>query len=251
MRLPSNSEIIDGVIVSSPIKSEFENIYLKVRQLENRFYSDEEVALLPFASKNNLHKREWELRVKSLKRFKSYLETLKNKSEILDIGCGNGWFCGHLSKIFSCKFYCVDVNLTELKQAVRVFKNQNITFYFADINENIFQEKYFDFILLNSTVQYFSDLNKLIRRLFEFLKEDGEIHIIDSPFYTESERINARKRTESYFEKLNVPEMIEYYHHHSYSELKTFKHKILYKPKKSILNFIKRNSPFPWIRLIK
>jgi len=104
-------------------------------------------------------------------------------------------------------------------------------------------------ILLNSTVQYFSDLNKLIRRLFEFLKEDGEIHIIDSPFYTESERVNARKRTESYFEKLNVPEMIEYYHHHSYSELKTFKHKILYKP--SMLNFIKRDSPFPWIRLIK
>ena len=91
----------DGVYILSEINDEFETIYLKVREKEKRIYSDEELIKLPFASKTNPHKKEWDLRAKSFLRFKDYLVSKKEKINILDLGCGNGWFSGQLSKSFN------------------------------------------------------------------------------------------------------------------------------------------------------
>ena len=119
----------EGVYILSEIDNEFESIYLKVRDKEKRIYSDKELINLPFASETNPHKKEWNLRAKSFHRFRKYLESKEQKLNVLDLGCGNGWFCGQLSNSINHNFYCVDVNLTELTQGRRAFNSESDKIY--------------------------------------------------------------------------------------------------------------------------
>ncbi|MEJ2105415.1 MAG: class I SAM-dependent methyltransferase [Ignavibacteriaceae bacterium] len=250
-----SNKLQDGVYILSPINDEFESLYLKVREKEKRIYSDEEVRKLPFASYKNLHRKEWELRAKSFNRFKEYLATKNEGLNILDLGCGNGWLSGQLDKSFNNNFYCIDVNLIELKQAVNVFKSNKIEYIYA----NVFIEKlplsFFDLIIMNASVQYFPDLKKLLDKLLTLLNENGEIHIIDSPFYNKSEIEAARKRTEGYYNSLGFPEMSNHYFHHGYDEISNYNYKLLYNPSsfktKLLRIFSVKDSPFPWISINK
>ena len=245
----------EGVYILSPVISKFVDIYLKVREKENRIYSDAELILLPFASSSNPHKNEWDLRAKSFQRFKEYLKTKKQNLNILDLGCGNGWFCGHLSRTFEHNFYCADVNMTELKQGRKVFNSEQIKFIYADVFNAEIHTASFDIITVNAAVQYFPDLRKLIERLLALIKENGEVHIIDSPLYSKSEAINAKKRTMVYYSSIGYSEMAEKYYHHTWDELLAFKFEILYQPD-AMKNKIKRmlshkDSPFYWIKITR
>lgn len=244
-----------GVFILSPINSNFEDIYLNVREKENRIYSDSELLSLPFASSSNPHKNEWDLRAKSFLRFKEYLRTKKKNLNLLDLGCGNGWFCGQISKSFNHNFYCADVNLTELKQGSRVFNSEKLKFIYADIFNSEIPKASFDIITVNAAVQYFPDLKKLIERLLTRINDNGEVHILDSPFYSNNDAVNAKKRTMDYYSSIGFKEMADSYYHHTWDELSEYKFEILYQPN-SISNKIKRliskvDSPFPWIKIIK
>lgn len=247
--------IQDGVYFLSPINNEFESIYLKVREKENRIYSNDEVRMLPFASSKNPHRKEWELRTKSFNRFKEYLRDQNDRLNILDLGCGNGWFSGGLAKTFNYNFYCVDVNLTELKQGAKVFKSDKLKFIYADIFREEIPLSFFDLIVLNASVQYFPDLKRLLKKLFTLLNENGELHIIDSPFYSNEDVKSAKERTRNYYLSIGFPEMSERYFHHTFSELKDFNIKVMYKPdspQRKIIRLLKpKDSPFPWIQINK
>jgi len=244
---------VEGVYILSERNNDFESFYLKVREKEKRIYTDEELKNLPLATKSNPHKSEWKLRAKSFIRFSNYLKKKKQSLDILDLGCGNGWFSGQLSKKFNHKFYCVDVNQIELEQASRVFNSHNLFFLYADIFTEIFQEKTFDLIVVNAAVQYFSNLKKLIKRLLSLIKIDGEIHIVDSPIYLTSEVENAKERTIDYYNSIGFPEMSNKYFHHSWNKLSEFNFKIIFNPT-SFTNKLKqiifiKDSPFPWIKI--
>jgi ubiquinone/menaquinone biosynthesis C-methylase UbiE len=245
----------DGIYILTEINNEFESIYLNVRAKENRIYLDNELINLPFPSKNNLHKKEWNLRAKSYNRFKEYLRQKKDNLNILDLGCGNGWFCGQLSNSFNHNFYCVDVNLTELTQGRRVFNSGQMKFIYADIFASEIPDTFFDIVIINAAVQYFPDLIKLVEQILVLLKNNGEIHIIDSPFYSESEVDNARKRTVEYYRTMGLPEMANNYFHRSWDELSEYNFEILYQPATLTSKFRKlffiKGSPFPWIKIIR
>lgn len=253
-------KIQNGVYIGCPINSSFSDAYLKVRDLEGRVYSDELVSQLPYMPKNHVQYNEWKLRQKSTNRFVDYLSfisinsiqaplrmTAKNAS-LLEIGCGNGWFTAQCSKYVK-NAIGVDINLQELEQGARVFKQPNLHFLYWDIfTETPFTQK-FDIIVLNAVVQYFQDFEKLKERLFELLSSNGEIHIIDSPFYQKNEVELAQQRTKDYYSKTGVEEMIGEYHHHTFDAIKDFE--VLYQPTNSrIAKLIKgKDMPFGWYRL--
>jgi len=251
-----NSAVLqDGIYILTEIDDIFESVYLNVRDKEKRIYSDNELINLPLPSNNNSHKNEWNLRAKSYYRFKEYLRQKNENLNILDLGCGNGWFCGQLSNSFVHNFYCMDVNLTELTQSRRVFKSSQIKFIYADIFTSDIPKSFFDVIIINAAVQYFPDLRKLVDQILVLLRVNGEIHIIDSPFYSDREVDNARKRTVEYYRTMGFPEMANNYFHHSWDEISKYNFEILYQPasltSKFRKLFFKEDSPFPWIKIIR
>lgn len=231
--------------------SGFETNYIHLRRKENRLYDEEIIASLPYA-KNVIHKEEWKMRAKSAERVTNYF---KDKGGyLLDLGCGNGWFSAMIANNRDMNVFGADINLYELKQAAQLFSTENLSFLYSDMLNASVPKKIFNYITLNASVQYFKDLKELVNRLFEILSDDGEVHIMDSPFYGQNEIENARQRTISYFKQIGFENMAEYYFHHSWNDLEPFKYKISYSPKKtSILAKLtgNRDIPFPWIRITK
>jgi SAM-dependent methyltransferase len=235
----------------------FQTRYLAVRQKENRILTDEQVYSLPYLPANHPLHKEWLMRADTMTRFIRYLKKNPLSAPVLDLGCGNGWFPNKIAELTGQEVIGLDVNIPELEQAARVFTKENLTFCFGDIYEDIFEPKSFGMITLNASAQYFPDIIKLINRLLELLKDDGEINILDTPLYPNDKAArDAADRTKSYYTQLGFPEMASHYHHHPIQKLlKTegVKTAIVYKTSnikhKTFKLLRRRLSPFPWIRI--
>jgi len=244
----------NGVLIGSigQINPDFELQYLKVRTSEKRVYSDEELIQLPYL-RGHQHAHEWELRNKSAQRVLKYFAS-KSKEHLLDLGCGNGWFSQLLARNTAMEIIGMDVNKMELEQAARVFKQNNLKFVYGDVFKTFFPTALFNFITVNAAIQYFPDLSEILKRLLKLLKRDGEIHLIDSPFYNLKEIEAARKRTDEYYKQIGFPEMSVHYFHHSFQTLEKFGPEIMYNPSRSSrINKLlgKKDIPFPWIKIRK
>lgn len=231
-----------------------EQQYLEVRKKEGRLYSDQIVKNLPVLDSAHPLYDEWQIRKKSLQKFLSYLKRKKTFLKILDLGCGNGWIANELAENLKCQVYALDLNSIELEQGARVFgSNPNLNFQYGNIFETNYPDLDFDIVLLASSVQYFPDIRKLLIRLLELLSANGEIHIIDSPFYRSQDVSAACERSKKYYQEIGFPEMASYYFHHSIADLNKFKFKILYNLNSMFQRIgkilIKHQSPFPWIRI--
>jgi ubiquinone/menaquinone biosynthesis C-methylase UbiE len=240
------------------VETEFSKTYISLREKENRLYSDTEILVLPYykgPNKNLID--EWNIRRQSAYKIKSYIQNFFQSGVILEIGCGNGWFSNFISSSNNSTFG-IDINHFELLTASRLFYDKNrVNFIYGNIFEINFPSKFADVIILPSSIQYFENLKGLLSLCNNFLKENGEIHIIDSNFYRKSEVLSAKLRSNNYFEQIGFSVMEKYYYHHSIHELLDFNPRLLYNPN-SKFNFIKKHffkknfvNPFPWIRIKK
>ena len=245
--MPAYPKAHNNVKILSPVSPEFESIYLKVRKKESRIYSDPEVHEFPDTFFYNLHRQEWELRAKSLDRLLKYLKKRDAPAKLMEIGCGNGWLSANIARYPNYEVLGLDINLPELEQASRVFDLSNLSFAYGDIFQDILPFNSLDYIILSSTIQYFSNLSQLINRCRQFLQPGGEIHIIDSPLYTEKEIEAAQERSAAYYQSINCIEMIDHYFHHPKTDLAIFDYQYLYKQSRF---FGKKDSPFPWVKII-
>lgn len=231
------------------------DLYLRVREKEGRLYSDDFVAHLPLIPNDHPLAGEWHARSASASRLIRYLSARSKPLRILDLGCGNGWLSNMLS---TSGHYVIgmDQNSYELKQAASVFSsNPKLLFFNGDIFSAPFSNFQFDVIVLASVTQYFQDINILLSTLLNYLKPQGEIHLIDSPFYSEDDLEKATLRSQEYYSSIGFPEMSEHYFHHRESDLQVFQPKRLYSPQPFFLH-LKRlmgkiDSPFPWFVIRK
>lgn len=234
----------------------FQDIYLKLREDENRIYEKQALRNLPEVSPGSPHLHEWKIRRKSADKVASYFNTRQNVKNILEVGCGNGWLSNFLSKRGDYNVAGLDVNLAELKQAAEAFKESaGVRFVYGNLFDPIFIKRSFDAVILAASIQYFKDVDKLFNRIFELLKIGGEIHIFESPIYKPGHAAEAKRRSAAYFASIGHPEMDDHYFHHSFDLFRKLNFEIMYDPS-SIKNRILRKwfekdlSPFPWIRII-
>lgn len=256
LNLFTGVKMIDGVYQLSKIDDEFEKAYLTSRKKENWLLDNKTLMTLPDVSKANPNYKLWRMRRDTLLRFDSYLTDKRQSIKLLDIGCGNGWFTNFLSLNKNCELVCgIDINLTELKQAASVFNNPKLYWAYADIFKSSIPQQYFNIITLNASFQYFNNPQKTIEQLFQFLKPEGEIHILDTPFYTMETVNDARKRSVDYFTAQQNEDMKQFYHHHTFPSLEQWHYQILYKPSpisNRIASFFRwYKSPFPWLLIKK
>ena len=229
----------------TPLDPKLSSEYLKVREIEERLLSDHEVLELPEVNASHKHKKEWNIRANTCSRFLRYLKG-KNSKSILDVGCGNGWFSNKMAETIDVQITALDINEIELEQADRLFQQKNLQFTYADLFNCDLPNAPFDIIIFNSSVQYFNDINHLIKRLKTLLSDDGEIHILDSPFYKSDELEAARERTQEYYSSIGCPGMAKNYFHHEIDAIRSFH--TLYRPNR-LLNLVsgRSMSPFLWI----
>ncbi len=229
------------------VLNNFEELYVSVRQKENRLYTDEQVKWLPEIEQVHPHYKEWLVRKKSYSGLLPHLYNKKRELNILEVGCGNGWLCHQLSKIPGSHVAGIDINKTELEQAKRVFDHiENLEFFYGEIVDQVTRHEKFDTIVFAGSIQYFPSLNEILPIGLQLLNAEGEIHILDSHFYKLSELESARKRTSEYYQSIQFSEMSKHYFHRCINELKPFNYKIFYNPD-LIINKLRNKNPFPWI----
>lgn len=226
----------------TPPLEDFESEYSAIRQKEGRWLTDVEVQQLPHVPQNHPLFSEWKKRQWMLDRFSTYLES-KSFKNVLDIGCGNGWMT-HQVHTFCSQITGIDVGREELEQAARCFPKDDIHFTCCS-DWSLLPKHSFDLIYFAGSFHYFESNPELWERLFWLLAPGGEIHILETQFYSSEEVAAARQRTRNYFQKMGHEG--QFYKHLAFTDLPEQAEK-LYKP--TILNKVMRNrSPFPWIRI--
>lgn len=236
--------------VATHMANDFSEQYYLLRKAEGRIYSDEEVASLPEINEQHKYFKEWLARKASAGRLVKYLSDRNKELQILEVGCGNGWLAAKLAGIRRTKVTGIDINIKELEQAKRVFnKIGNLEFLNCSLDDELLKELRYNIIVFASSIQYFSPLRNVLRNAINKLKPGGEIHLVDSNFYSQNEVEAARGRTNNYYQSIGFPEMTDQYFHHSIQELEQFDPEILYDPHSLLNRFKTIKNPFYWIKI--
>ncbi|HYF31115.1 MAG TPA: class I SAM-dependent methyltransferase [Chitinophagaceae bacterium] len=230
----------------------FEEQYLALRKKENRLYSDEQVRQLPSIDPRHPHYQEWLARKHSSKKLIKHIRAMKRTLSILEVGCGNGWLAHKLATIPRTTVTGFDINLAELQQAKKVFSGApNLRFDSANPFSFANSTAMYDVIVFAASLQYFPSLDAVITDALRHLQPGGDIHIIDTHFYSIAEVAAAKQRTIDHFTSMGFPALANHYFHHSLVTLSKFNYQVLYNPH-SWWNkwFGPRNgSPFFWINI--
>jgi SAM-dependent methyltransferase len=228
---------------------EFERLYLATRMKENRLYSDLQVKQLPFIEKTHVHFSEWQLRKRSFNRLLRYLTNKTTALRILEVGCGNGWLSARLAANQRFQVIGIDINKTEILQAEKLFGNRPNLFFKLTNLEDMNSAERFDIIVFAASVQYFPSLSDVMAKASQHLKQQGEIHILDSLFYYLPELEAARKRSTLYYQSIGHPDMQHFYFHHSVHSFNGFQYVYLYNPARFLNKVFHKKDLFPWLCL--
>lgn len=229
---------------------EFEQLRTRLLALEDRIYTDEEIALLPLIHASNSHYKEWLIRKHSCKALLNYLKQKSSILNLLEVGCGSGWLAAQLARNIDIEVTGIDINTVEIERARRVFyKIPCLNFINGNFLEGSLKDKKFDIIILAASIGSFPSLKQTILTALEHLTLMGEIHIVDSPFYQQHELEAARQKTKTHYERMGIPRMSAYHYHHTFIELEGFQYKILHNPHSWKNKLTIKNNPFYWISI--
>jgi ubiquinone/menaquinone biosynthesis C-methylase UbiE len=246
-----NGDTREPLFKEPPGNRRFVDLYLAVRHSEKRLYADEEVLWLPDVDKDNRYRKEWKVRKQSSTRLCNYLRRMERPLRILEVGCGNGWLSHKVAGIKDVQVLGLDINGPELEQAARVFAFQeNLQFACRDLGAQAMMKDKFDIVVFAASLQYFSSVASIITTALQVLVKNGEVHIIDTHFYTTTGAEEARLRSEAYFRSIGLEEMKQFYFQHSFPDLHPFRYHVLYDPNSFLHKLINRH-PFHWIRIKK
>jgi len=232
------------------IETDFEQLYLAIREYEGRVYTDADVACLPTVDASHKYYNEWQVRKRSADRLVNHLQKKNKPLNILEVGCGNGWLAAKLADIPGAKVTGLDINRAEISQARRVFKKDNLQFVNDRIDGDMIRDMHFDVIVFAAVLPYFTSVQSILQTALDKLYPRGEIHITDTNFYHPGEVDGAIQRCADYYTEMGFPQMAELYYHHTLNVLKDFNYQVLFDPG-NILNRLGKKEPFYWIRIKK
>jgi len=115
---------------------------------------------------------------------RSYIQQIKKKATVLDLGSGSGYFAIEVSKQLNeeGKVICVDCDLDGLKELQKNASEENITnidFHRANIEKLPFETESADYIFLNMTFGQLPDKITALKEIYRVLKKDGQLYITE------------------------------------------------------------------------
>lgn len=118
--------------------------------------------------KASSHQKEWANKI--LKEF-----DFKGNETILDLGCGDGTITNQLAEMVpNGKVVGIDASEGMIKTALKDKKSQNVYFKLKDIDAISYINE-FDFIFSNATLHWIKDHKKLLKNIFQALKNNGAL----------------------------------------------------------------------------
>ena len=156
-----------------------------------------------------------------------YTQKDLSRMDILDIGCGNGFFEFALSP-YVHQIYGIDPSLpmlTSARQNNRHYKFKNIRFYKGSA-ENIPFTKKFDMIMFSHSLHYTKNIQKSLNKVLENINKNGLIFIMEPTKTFVSKKYD---KTSPDFDK-NIYNEKQKNLQHAREQIKLFSstHKILY-----------------------
>lgn len=145
-RLPT----VDGVLLAEA-PGPFGPVYHSARSQEGRVLDDEALRRLP-GSLPPIHTDEWRVRARSARRLLKHFAGVGGRLDVLDVGCGNGWLSALLARA-GHTVVGIDRNLSELRQAARVFPD-GPRFALADPFNTALDVCRFDVVLFAASFHY-------------------------------------------------------------------------------------------------
>jgi protein-L-isoaspartate O-methyltransferase len=223
-----------------------DQVYFRSWQKKGNSYMDEEVAALPFIHASHPQYSEWTIRKHSLRALLNYIKNKKTFTHILQVGCGNGWLSSRIAKAVDAEVTGIDINSHELNQAKRVFKNiLNLNFINGRLEDDSLKNEKFDMILFEASAEYFPSLKQIMQIALEHITLQGEVHIMDSPFYQQHETSIARQ----HHEQQSLDHMKTQRYYHTLADLENFQFKILHHPNSWKNKLSIKKNPFYWITI--
>lgn len=98
-------------------------------------------------------------------------------TRVLDLGCGEGVFLPALSENFE-RVYGLDIDIRVAREVVGYYDLKNVHLLGIDLFDNSFDDDFFDIIFAPSTLEHFSDMDKLFAEILRLISPDG--HLIAS-----------------------------------------------------------------------
>lgn len=155
------------------------------RKKDNRIWSDEEVLEFPNTFFYNLHREEWKSKEKMAQNLRSYLLTEgKSNYTALDVGCDCGWFSDMLSEGTSGNVLGIDLDISRVDQANKLFNKPNLSFRRGNFFTTRLRKNSFDHIILMDTHKWMPSLEQVVERSRYLLAAGGELHILNSSLPT-------------------------------------------------------------------
>jgi SAM-dependent methyltransferase len=248
----------EGVALLSESPMGDPDAYVSLREKEGRICNDDELRHLPYLPIGHRHAAEWALRARSTERLvQAIKDRFSNRPlRILEVGCGNGWLTHRLASETDGHALGLDNNLPELAQAARIFDRPGLHWACGDVMGPLLREGAFDVIVLAASIQYFPSPARLLERLDRLLTPNGEIHVLDSPFYSDRRQAEAAaERSKAYYRAQGYPEMAAHYWHHTFADLGSRPFRSNFNPKSlqnRLLRYLgAREIPFPHLVFTK
>lgn len=98
--------------------------------------------------------------------------TSKQQLNVLEIGCGTGTFCDLFLKLGVKSYTGVDISDKMIEIAKNKFDNLNVNFITSSIEEIDLTQKY-DIIISSSFLHHMYDLNLVMQKINNLLKDNG------------------------------------------------------------------------------
>lgn len=109
---------------------------------------------------------------------------LKNKKNILDVGCGTGAVTLDIAQSTSGQVTGIDIDSEKLAEARRVLSNiPNIKLIEADVLNLPFEDESFDLVLFNVVLIYIKDQPKALNEMYRVTEKGGHVMATLEPDY--------------------------------------------------------------------
>lgn len=118
---------------------------------------------------------------------------VKANSKLLELGCGTGKISEHISKVFNCTVYGINIDKNQLNKA-KIFSKENNSktiFKYGNFSKKLdFENEYFDGIYSVQPLTYSNDLVGTFKELYRVLKPGKRISIQDLAMLNNFDKTN-------------------------------------------------------------